>query len=96
MSWKPDLQACAVDALSVSWKDIYFYAFPPFSMILKVLQKKQSDTGKGVVVVPYWPTQPWWPKFTSMGLEPTLILSRMGRRPRLTHLWREESELPKM
>ena len=42
MSWKPDPQACAVDALSVSWKDIYFYAFPPFSMILKVLQKIQS------------------------------------------------------
>ena len=96
MSWKPDPQACAVDALSVSWKDIYFYAFPPFSMILKVLQKIQTDTGKGVVVVPYWPTQPWWPKFTSMCLEPTLILSRMGRRPRLTHPWREESELPKM
>ena len=44
MSWKPDPQACAVDALCVSWKDIYFYAFPPFSMILKVLQK----------IVGYW------------------------------------------
>ena len=29
MSWKPDPLASVVDAMSVSWKDIYFYAFRP-------------------------------------------------------------------
>ena len=58
MSWKPDPQASAVDAMSVSWKDIYFYAFPPFNMILKVIQKIELEQSKGVLVVPCWPTQP--------------------------------------
>ena len=75
MSWKPDPQASAVDAMSVSWKDIYFYAFPPFNMILKVIQKIELEQSKGVLVVPYWPTQPWWPKFTKMSVD-TLVLSR--------------------
>nr|KAG5688439.1 hypothetical protein BaRGS_001856 [Batillaria attramentaria] len=34
-----------------------FYAFPPFSVIPRVLQKVRRDRAEGVIVVPRWPTQ---------------------------------------
>jgi len=63
VSWLPDPLAEAVDAFSLHWGDFYFYAFPPFILILKVLRKIISDEAEGVVVVPWWPAQPWFPLF---------------------------------
>lgn len=63
ISWKKDPASEAVDAFTVSWSQEFFYAFPPFSMILKTLQKIITDKAKGVLVVPYWPTQAWYPLF---------------------------------
>ncbi|CAH2207500.1 jg4303, partial [Pararge aegeria aegeria] len=51
-SWKRDPDAEKIDAFTFSWKDINFYAFPPFSLIPKVLQKILSDRAQGIVVVP--------------------------------------------
>ena len=31
VSWKPEPDAWVVDAFSINWQDIMFYAFPPFS-----------------------------------------------------------------
>ena len=39
VSWKPEPEAWAVDAFSLNWKDIVFYAFPPFSVLGQVLTK---------------------------------------------------------
>ena len=38
-SWKPDPGATFTDAFSLDWTDIDAYAFPPFSMVLRVLNK---------------------------------------------------------
>lgn len=61
VSWKNDPDAWAVDAFTISWSNVLFYAFPPFALILKMLQKIIHDKAEGIVVVPYWPTQPWFP-----------------------------------
>lgn len=61
MSYRPDPQAEVIDAFSVSWKNLSFYAFPPFSIIGRVLQKIQRERASGVLVVPDWPTQYWYP-----------------------------------
>ena len=37
-----------------------FYAFPPFAIIGKVLHKIVLDVATGIIVVPNWPTQPWY------------------------------------
>lgn len=66
VSWRRDPDAFAVDAFTLSWTDLRFYAFPPFSLILKVLQKILADGATGVLVVPLWKTQPWFPLFSSM------------------------------
>lgn len=65
-SWRPDPEAWLVDAFTVNWKNLRFYAFPPFSVILKTLKKIKDDKATGIVVVPYWPSQPWFPIFMKM------------------------------
>ena len=62
MSWRPDPEAKFVDAFSLSWSQERFYAFPPFSLILRCLQKIEMDKGEGIMIVPVWATQPWYPK----------------------------------
>ena len=61
VSWKPEPEAWAVDAFSISWRDIKFYAFPPFSVLSRVLSKIKEDNASSTLVVPLWPTQPWFP-----------------------------------
>lgn len=74
VSWHPDPSAFAVDAFTLNWGELRFYAFPPFSLVLKVVQKVIRDKAEGIVVVPYWPTQPWYPVFTSLLKLPPLYL----------------------
>lgn len=65
-SWKLDPNSEFVDAFTSNWKNIKFYAFPPFSLLNKVLHKIKMDKAEGIVVAPYWPTQPWYPVWSNM------------------------------
>ncbi|CAL8096456.1 unnamed protein product [Orchesella dallaii] len=65
MSWLPDPESEVVDAFTTKWQN-RFYAFPPFNMIAKVLRKIELDGVYGIVVVPVWPTQAWYPRFLDM------------------------------
>lgn len=66
VSWQRDPDAIAVNSFTIKWSNMFFYAFPPFSMILKTLRKIVSDQAKGILVVPLWPTQPWYPLFRNL------------------------------
>ena len=66
ISWFPDPFALAVDAFTVCWSHFNFYVFPPFALIARVLRKIITDRAKGIVVVPWWPTQPWYPLFNKL------------------------------
>lgn len=61
ISWKRDPYAYNIDAFTVKWDKYFFYAFPPFSLILKSLQKIVNEEATGIIVFPYWPSQPWFP-----------------------------------
>ncbi len=61
-SWKPDPESLRTDSLTAKWEN-NFYAFPPFNLIGRVLRKIINEHVHGVVVVPNWPTQPWFPIF---------------------------------
>lgn len=65
-SWKTDPEAEAVDAFTRNWSSEFFYAFPPFSIILRTLQKIKSERSRGIMIVPNWKTQAWYPLFVSM------------------------------
>lgn len=47
ISWHRGPDCYAVDAFTVSWTKFYFYAFPPFSIILKGFTKDHSRSGNG-------------------------------------------------
>lgn len=66
VSWKKDPGYIAVDAFTVNWNRWSFYAFPPFSLILRTLQKIIQDKVESIVVVPYWTVQPWYPLFKKL------------------------------
>lgn len=80
VSWKPDPGAIAVDALSITWTEHYFYAFPPFNLIGRCLQKIVQDKAEGMIIVaPLWPTQPLFSKLTRMISNCPLLLPRKRR-----------------
>ena len=62
MSYRPDPEAIAIDAFSLNWSNLNFYAFPPFSVIPTVLNKLMTDGAQGICVLPDWRTQPWYPR----------------------------------
>ena len=68
VSWAPDPHACAIDAFTIDWSDSKFYAFPPFRQVGRVIEKAVEDKATGVLVVPWWPTQTWWGRLTSLHL----------------------------
>ena len=61
VSFGPDPYCCHVDCFTMSWKSPYvFYAYPPFSILPKLLQKIQQDQCQVLVVFPFWQTQIWF------------------------------------
>ena len=56
VSWHPEPEAIAVNALSLTWNNNCFYMFPPFSLVGRVLAKIHRDMTNAVIVVPYWST----------------------------------------
>lgn len=65
-SWHKDPESTYIDAFTIPWNRYYFYAFPPFTLILRALQKIIQDKAVGILVVPWWPSQPWYSFFRKL------------------------------
>ncbi len=65
-SWKPDPHATYIDAFSTCWFSLHIYAFPPFPLISRTLQKLEREEVEGVLIVPVWHTQTWHPKLLKL------------------------------
>ena len=76
VSWKPHPDALYVNAFSVDWSSIYFYGFPPFSIISRCLQKVLRDSAECILVVPLWTTQPWYTELMTLLIDYPLVLPR--------------------
>ena len=57
-SWKLEPGSTYVDAFSIDWRNYTFYAFPPFNLIARCVQKITQDKAKGILIVPLWQTPP--------------------------------------
>lgn len=75
VSWFPDPGSIAVDAFTLSWKGSNFYAFPPFILIPRVLRKIVDEGATGTIVVPWWPSQAWFPLFQRLLISEPIIFS---------------------
>lgn len=91
VSYRPDRNAKHIDAFTISWSSEQFYCFPPFSCILKAIRKIIQDKARGILVVPYWPTQTWYPMLLPILEQPPTILQpstkllQMPSQPDLCH-----------
>lgn len=96
VSWKPQSEASYIDAFTIVWTNLYFYAFPPFSLILRTLAKIKHDKAEGIIILPLWKSQPWFPLLENLIIEkplifkanPNLLLSpcRSQTHPQAEHL----------
>ena len=75
ISWRPDPFAIATDAFTISWWEEVGYAFPPFALIGRCLQKVHQEGCTVVLVAPVWDTQPWYPVLLNLLIEYPLLLT---------------------
>jgi hypothetical protein len=52
--------AVALDGLRFTWAGELAYVFSPVLLIPRVLQKVRLERDTVVMVVPKWPSRPWW------------------------------------
>ena len=75
-SWRPDPMAKATNAFTCRWDYHLHYAFPPFSVIGRTLHKIEMEKANVLLVVPLWPTQPWFPRALKMLVDTPVLLPR--------------------
>ena len=76
-SFRPDLEAEAVDALAQPWTNIRPYAFPPSILLGRCLQKiRQEGVREIVVIAPVWQGQPWFPPLIKSLIDRPALLSQ--------------------
>ena len=73
VAYRPDPGTRAVDAFTIDWSLLKFYAFRPFSIIASVLKKIKEDKATGVCILPHWPTQAWFPMVEKMAVRKSVV-----------------------
>ncbi|XP_023932633.1 uncharacterized protein LOC106159107 isoform X2 [Lingula anatina] len=74
-----------VDPFTVSWAHKFVYAFPPFCMIGKVLQKMKVEGVTDIIIFPLWPTQHWYSLLGSMLIDFPVSLFHRDRSVSVIH-----------
>ena len=57
--YEPDTEA--VDAFTCDWQGEVNWWCPPVDLIPRVIQHAQKTKAKGMLIVPEWPSAPFWP-----------------------------------
>ncbi|KAA6364433.1 MAG: hypothetical protein EZS28_040041, partial [Streblomastix strix] len=60
VSLSQDKWAVAQDCLSISWQLEVPYLHPPIPLIQQTLNKLIKEKIQALMILPYWPSQPWW------------------------------------
>ena len=89
MAWKPDPNSFATDAMQQDWNKMFGFAFPPFSLIGRVINKVLRENVEAMILVtPTWQTQPWYTLLLRMPIQrplllltlPNLLLNPLGEK----------------
>ena len=73
-SWRPDPDALAVDAFSITWRGQKPYLFPPFALIPRCLNRLREEGVTAWLIAPVWPNQIWFPQLLAYLIDhPTLL-----------------------
>lgn len=80
VSWGPDPQAIASDAFLLNWAEFdSVFIFPPFRLLLRCLQKIRQERPRGILVAPFWPTQPWFSTIQTVRQTPVVVQKEKGK-----------------
>ena len=86
-----DPMSAGTDTFLQSWDGLQAYAFPPVSLIPRVLAKLRASSGTELTLVaPHWAQRPWFADLLLLSLAPPVVLpSRRDllRLPRSRHLY---------
>ena len=75
MTLKMDPEALAADAMVQNWSDFSLvYAFPPFCMIGRVLQKLRNHSCQMILIAPKWSMQPWHSSLLELAMDFPILL----------------------
>ena len=75
-SWEADAGAVYIDSLMYDWsQERLCYAFPPFSIIHKVIQKIIKQEAEVIMVVPFWKSQPWFALLNKLFCQKPLLIN---------------------
>ena len=74
VSWRPHPMARFADAFSIEWSQFFFYAFPPFCLVSRCVQKIMHDKASGILVIPLWTTQPYFTVVLSLLIDTPCIV----------------------
>ena len=85
VSWHPEPEAMAVNAFSLTWNNKFFYMFPPFSLVGRVIAKVIRDKTDAVLVVLVWSTQYWYPQLMHMTTHEPLCFQPSPKNLILSH-----------
>jgi hypothetical protein len=70
-----DPQALETDALSIPWSGLFAYAFPPFILVSKVVEKVEKDHPcELILIAPKWPNQFWYARMLDLLVDLPLVL----------------------
>ena len=73
-----DPLASAVDALSLPWEDLDACAFPPATILGKVVEQLQDCPCKRIILIaPGWPNMPWFWELVAMSSQILLSLPNL-------------------
>ena len=56
----PRPNAWDIDALNINWSGLTAYAYPPTSLLHRVIQQVRQSNCLIIVIAPGWPGMPWF------------------------------------
>ena len=56
----PDQNAWDIDALNINWSGLTAYAYPPTTLLHRVIQKIRQCNCLIIIIAPGWPGMPWF------------------------------------
>jgi hypothetical protein len=74
-----DTAAIAVDAFAMTWEGLDAYAYPPTTLLPRVIAKYVSERPRLILVAPFWPPAPWFPELSSLSHVPPIPLGLDSR-----------------
>ena len=77
ISWKLDPFSKRKEAFQRSWKYQKGYAFPPFSLIGRVLRKVQMLQAQILLETSTWQSQSWYPRLLQISVEKPILIPQV-------------------